>query len=237
MTEPAGRASAFGATARMFCAAFVFVFLPVFAVQGWAWLMRMDAEAAGKETPVKLGALIVVALALTLLARAMPPGPLFWPMRPAAVAVRFAAFYVAWAVFAVGCIALLRALEVPVEPQTPLVYLQQHGIGELGGVLVVLGVVVFGPLAEEIFFRGYLQELCVACVGERAGILACAALFGVLHGAAYALPIAVFGWFLGDLRRRHGSLLAPWLAHAMFNAVSVFLVLYWPDFLDWMYPR
>jgi hypothetical protein len=47
----------------------------------------------------------------------------------------------------------------------------------------------------------------------------------------------VFGWFLGDLRRRHGSLLAPWLAHAMFNAISVCLVLYWPDFLDWMYPR
>ena len=62
-------------------------------------------------------------------------------------------------------------------------------------------------------------------------------MFGVVHGAAYALPIAVFGWFLGYLRRRHGSLLAPWLAHAMFNAISVFLVLYWPDFLDWMYPR
>lgn len=237
MTEQKARASAFAATARMFCAAFVFVFLPVLAVQGWALATGVDAQSAGKQEPVRMGAMIVVALALTLLVRAMSPGASLWPMRPAAVAVRFAAFYVAWAVFAVGCMALLRALGLPPEPQTLLVYLQQNGIGEVGGVVVALGVVVFGPLAEEILFRGYLQELCVACVGERSGILASAVMFGVVHGAAYALPIAVFGWFLGDLRRRHGSLLAPWLAHAMFNAISVFLVLYWPDFLDWMYPR
>ena len=237
MSEQQARASALGATSRMFCAAFVFVFLPAIALQSWARLAGADVEAIAKDVSIRMGAMSVAALALLLLTRAMPPGPTLLPLRPIQVVLRFVPFYLAWAVFAVGCIALLRALEVPVEPQTPLVYLQQHGIGELGGVLVVLGVVVFGPLAEEILFRGYLQELCVACVGERAGILACAVMFGVVHGAAYALPIAVFGWFLGDLRRRHGSLLAPWLAHAMFNAVSVFLVLYWPDFLDWMYPR
>jgi len=237
MTEPAGRASAFGATARMFCAAFVFVFLPALALQSWARLVGADVEAIAKDVSIRMGAMSVAALALLLLTRAMPPGPTLLPLRPIQVVLRFVPFYLAWAVFAVGCLALLRALGASTEPQEQLVYLQQHRFVHWGGVAVTLGVVVFGPLAEEILFRGYLQELCVACVGERAGILACAALFGVVHGAAYALPIAVFGWFLGDLRRRHGSLLAPWLAHAMFNAVSVFLVLYWPDFLDWMYPR
>ncbi len=237
MSEQQARASALGATARMFCAAFVLVFAPALALQSWARLVGADAEAIATDVSVRMGAMSFAAIALLLLTRAMSPGPTLLPLRPIPVVLRFVPFYLAWAVFAVGCIALLHAVGASAEPQEQLVYLQQHGIGELRGVVVALGVVVFGPLAEEIFFRGYLQELCVACVGERAGILACAALFGVVHGAAYALPIAVFGWFLGDLRRRHGSLLAPWLAHAMFNAVSVFLVLYWPDFLDWMYPR
>ncbi len=221
----------------MFCAAFVFLFVPALAVHVHAWIVDGDAEAMVKEIPVQMGSMTVGAIALVLLTRAMSPGPSLFPMRPIAVAVRFAAFYFAWAALAIGCIALLRASEIAVEPQPLLVYLQQHGIDEIGGMVVAIGVVAFGPLAEEIVFRGYLQELCVACVGDRIGIILTAALFGLVHGAAYALPIAVFGWFLGDLRRRHGSLLAPWLAHAMFNAVSVMLVLYWPEFLDWMYPR
>lgn len=237
MSEPQARASAFGAATRMFCAAFVFVFAPLLAVHAWARLVGADAESLAKDVPVQMGAMSVAALALLLLSRAMRPGPTLLPLRPLAVLLRFVPFYLAWAVFAVGCIELLRAVGVPTEPQRPLLYLQQHGIAGWGGVAVALGVVVLGPLAEEILFRGYLQELCVACVGERAGILASAVLFGVVHGTAFALPIAVFGWFLGDLRRRHGSLLAPWLAHAMFNCVSVLLVLYWPDFLDWMYSR
>ena len=235
MSEQQARASAFGAAARMFFAAFVFVFAPALALQSWARLDGADVEALAKDVSIRMVAMSVAAIALLLLTRAMPPGPTLMPLRPIPVVLRFVPFYLAWAVFAVGCLALLRALGASTEPQEQLVYLQQHGLAHWGGMAVALGVVVFGPLAEEIVFRGYLHELCVACVGERAGILASAVMFGVVHGAAYALPIAVFGWFLGDLRRRHGSLLAPWLAHAMFNATSVLLVVFWPDFLDWMY--
>lgn len=233
--SPQSRPHAFGAAARLFCAAFVFVFVPALAVQSWARLGAADTEVVAKAAPVQMGAMSFAAFALAWLARALPPGPAFLPLRPVAVLLRFVPFYLAWAVFAVVCIALLRALGVETEPQQLLVYLQQHGIAHFGGFVVALGVVVLGPFAEEIVFRGYLQELCVACVGERAGIVAAAVLFGLVHGAAFALPIAAFGWFLGDLRRRHGSLLAPWLAHSIFNAISVCLVVLWPDFLDWMY--
>lgn len=236
-TSQASRSSALGAAARLFCAAFVFVFVPALAMHLWARIVGADAEQLAKEAPVQMGAMSVGALALAWLARAMPPGPSFLPLRPVAVVLRFVPFYLAWALFAVACMALLRALGVAVDAQTTLVHMQQQGIDNLGGIVAVLGVVVFGPLAEEILFRGYLQELCVACVGERAGIAATAVMFGVVHGIGYALPIAVFGWFLCDLRRRHGSILAPWLAHAIFNAISVCFVVFWPDFLDWMYPR
>lgn len=235
--SPKARSSALGAGARMFCAAFVFLFSQALAVHIWARIVGSDVDQLATQVPVQVGVMSVSALALVLLARALPPGPTFMPLRAVAVVLRFVPFYVAWAVFAVGCIALLHALGIQTEPQRQIVYLQQHGISQWGGISVALGVVVLGPLAEEIVFRGYLQELCVACVGERAGIAATAVMFGLVHGIGYALPIFVFGWFLGDLRRRHGSILAPWLAHAVFNAISVCLVVFCPEMLDWIYSR
>ena len=235
MNEAASRRSAFGSMLRAFVAVFAFVFAPSIAVE--ALVRAFGDEAMRTSMPAKMGGVAFAALVLFSLARALPPGPAFAPMRPLSVVPRYAAFFVAWAIFAVGCIALLHALGVAIEPQPLLVHVERNGVSNFGSVVVVLGIVLFGPLAEEIVFRGYLQEFCASCVGERMGNLATAGLFGLVHGASYALPIAVLGWFLGDLRRRHASLLAPWLAHAMHNAISVCLVLFWPDFLDWMYPR
>lgn len=235
MSEAAPRRSAIGSMLRAFVAVFAFVAASQVATAAIVRAIGDDPENA--SMPARMGGTAFAAFVLFALARSLPPGPTFTPMRPVSVLVRYAAFFVAWAVFAVGCIALLRTLGVTIEPQPLLEHVERSGVSDIGGVVVVLGVVLFGPLAEEIVFRGYVQEFCSSCVGERMGNLATAALFGLAHGAAYAIPIGVLGWFLGDLRRRHHSLLAPWLAHAAHNAISVCLVLFWPDFLDWMYPR
>lgn len=235
MSEAAPRSSAIGSMLSALFAVFAFVASTQVATSLLARAIGDDPASA--SIPAKMGGVACAALVLFALARVMPPGPSFGPMRPLAVVPRYAAFFVAWSLFAVGCIALLHALGAAIEPQLLLVHVERNGVSNFSDVVVVLGVVLFGPLAEEIVFRGYLQEFCASCVGERMGNLATAGLFGLAHGAIYALPIAVLGWFLGDLRLRHRSLLAPWLAHAIHNAISVCLVLFWPDFLDWMYPR
>ncbi|MDP2717299.1 MAG: type II CAAX endopeptidase family protein [Candidatus Micrarchaeota archaeon] len=91
------------------------------------------------------------------------------------------------------------------------------GLGPLGLLLVVS----LGPLAEETFFRGFLQL--------KAGLLPAAVAFGVLHYAfgSVAVVLAAFlsALVLGRLFKKSGNLWACVLAHAAFNTLNVAFVL------------
>jgi membrane protease YdiL (CAAX protease family) len=90
--------------------------------------------------------------------------------------------------------------------------------------LVFLVFGAFGaPLTEELFFRGYLFGQFKGAGHVRLGIIVSAALFGAIHFSdAYNVPaICLFGVVLAWLFHRTGSLLAPIVAHAVNNAVSI----------------
>jgi membrane protease YdiL (CAAX protease family) len=100
--------------------------------------------------------------------------------------------------------------------------------------LVCFAAVVAAPIAEEILFRGLLQgwleTRLEGLAPGRAGGLAIAissAAFALAHvgqGLAW-LPLFFFGWVAGYLALQTGSLLPGIILHALFNGVSVAMLL------------
>jgi membrane protease YdiL (CAAX protease family) len=77
-------------------------------------------------------------------------------------------------------------------------------------------------VGEEIFFRGFLLK--------KVGNVPQAVLFGLAH-LNYLAPLevgvtAALGYGFGRTVKRTGSLWGPIVGHALFNAVSLFIVLY-----------
>lgn len=173
-------------------------------------------------------ALLVLALASWLRPEAD------WRMR-LRTAVRttatYLSFLVLWmlGVWAYG--VLLERLGHPLTPQPHLLYFTRGPHFEFGFVLALVTVTVFGPLAEEIVFRGYLSEALRRVLGTWTGEVLAALLFGLLHGLENALPIAALGFFFALLRRNSGSLAPAALAHILHNSVTVALAMAAPKLL------
>lgn len=90
----------------------------------------------------------------------------------------------------------------------------------LAGALWI-GTALVTPLAEEMFFRGLLQTVLIRTLRRRAlGIGIASVVFGLAHASQpQVVPaIALFGVILGVLYERSGGLIAPIVAHMLFNA-------------------
>ena len=95
-------------------------------------------------------------------------------------------------------------------------------------LIVLLFSTVFGPLFEEVLFRGFLLPLLVRSVGPWLGILLTAAPFALLHGPQYQwawqqiVLVGLAGAVFGYARYSTGSTAASTLIHAGYN-VTLFL--------------
>lgn len=97
--------------------------------------------------------------------------------------------------------------------------------------LVVASAVVAAPLAEEFFFRrvlqGWLEKKLPADDG-RTAVAVASALFAAAHagqGLAF-VPLFPLAVVLGGIARRTGSIVPCILLHALFNTVSVALLVW-----------
>ena len=91
------------------------------------------------------------------------------------------------------------------------------------GSLAITGllVIVLGPFAEEVFFRGFVMAGLVRRWGPLVGIFASSLLFSLAHGnVALIIPIFVAGALLGWLYFRTGSLWGSIFAHMAQNAAA-----------------
>jgi membrane protease YdiL (CAAX protease family) len=166
-----------------------------------------------------------------------PPAVPWRPLYLGPAVVRYLAFALPWLAFTVGYLRLLHWLGAPVEAQPQLLYLAAHGVSEPGTWLMVVGAVLVAPIAEEIVFRGYLLTVLLQVMPSLVAQAVAAALFGLVHGVGYALPMGVLGWFFGWVRLRYGALLPSMCAHAVHNAIVVGVTCAWPGSLDLLYPR
>lgn len=91
------------------------------------------------------------------------------------------------------------------------------------GMLAFATIGVIAPLAEELFFRGYLFRVALP-LGKLAACAITLGLFIALHLAQSwgnwggVVAVAMTGTVLTWLRAASGSLLPPMLAHVLYNA-------------------
>lgn len=139
---------------------------------------------------------------------------------------------------AVGALALVVApllglaavLDRIVPYEHPVVtFLREHR-DPVAVALVIIAAVVAAPIGEEFFFRRVLQGWLERRLPEAGGAAAIglqAAAFAAAHlghGLA-AGPLFLFGIVLGVIAHATGSLAPCVILHALFNAVSVGLLL------------
>jgi membrane protease YdiL (CAAX protease family) len=92
--------------------------------------------------------------------------------------------------------------------------------------LIVFATAVLTPIAEELYFRGYVFRAYYAQKGPLQAYLFSSALFALVHFNLPAfLPIFAVGLFLAFLYQRTGSVLPGIVAHA-FNNGMAFTALY-----------
>ena len=99
----------------------------------------------------------------------------------------------------------------------------RYGPGAIALRVVFAGLIY--PIAEELFFRGFLLGAISRRFGRLAGVLATTTLFTALHSpqgpSLGALQIFVDGLFFAFVRLRSGSLLLPAAFHVVGNTFAV----------------
>ncbi len=116
-------------------------------------------------------------------------------------------------------------------------------------LVFTIPALMFSPIGEEIFFRGFLQHSLEQRFSARASTIAECAVFGIVHLCHHGLFLSASGihlrpvsgaiwvflmfgaaWLFAYLRKSTGSLLPAIVAHAAFNLVmnvTIFRFL-WP---------
>ncbi|MFV0415578.1 MAG: lysostaphin resistance A-like protein [Chthoniobacterales bacterium] len=147
--------------------------------------------------------------------------------------------------FALGCllavypmIALAQLISYTfftkgAAPQQVVSFLVGSEASSYSRTLIILLAIVVAPIAEELIFRGYLYGVFRKFAGRLPAILFCSILFAAIHlhlPSMFALIILAIALTL--VYERTGSLWAPILMHATFNALSVLAATYWPELLS-----
>jgi len=133
---------------------------------------------------------------------------------------------VTWVVIVPPLLTLAAFLDQFVEPYShPIIdFLQaDRSVWAIG--LVIGAAVVAAPIAEEFFFRRILQGWLEVKFGDWAVIVS-ALCFGLAHlgdGLGW-IPLIGFGLAAGYLARRRGTILPSIVLHALFNGLSVILL-------------
>jgi membrane protease YdiL (CAAX protease family) len=102
-----------------------------------------------------------------------------------------------------------------------------HGSVAIG--LFAAFAVLFAPFAEETLFRLLFFNLGLRYSGFWGGAILSGVLFGLAHGDVFAAaPLALGGIVLCGVYYLTRNAYAPMLAHALFNGLSIALLLFFP---------
>jgi len=110
----------------------------------------------------------------------------------------------------------------PLQPIVEI-FLKEKG----SGILIFSSVfaAIFGPITEEIFFRGFMYGAVKNKVGILGAILGTSLIFSVLHAHIVGfMPIFVLGILLAYLREKTGSLIPSIFVHVAHNLGMIILV-------------
>jgi nitroreductase/membrane protease YdiL (CAAX protease family) len=163
------------------------------------------------------GALIALALAIGSAAGVAPLGLLRLDLAGVAAGV----------LAALPMLGLLAwCLRTPWLPMRRLVTLVEERLGPYladapaGGIVLLAGL---AGLGEELLFRGVIQAGLAERMPVWLALAAASLLFGAGHwvSASYAALAALIGAYLGGVLLVTGNLLAPIVAHAVYDVVAL----------------
>jgi uncharacterized protein len=164
--------------------------------------------------------LVLLALALGWWLEVAPFGTLAWTWRG-----------LAWGIAATAplLLGLAWCLRTTLAPVVRLVQVAEQRIAPLfagSGPVALALVAMFAGLGEETLFRGVIQPALATHLPVWAAVAATAALFGLAHWITptYALLAGIVGAYLGGLLLVSGNLLAPIVAHALYDLVALTLL-------------
>lgn len=122
--------------------------------------------------------------------------------------------------------ALGQALGLPPQGHALIEMLEREG--PRLAPLILLQAVLLAPLQEELLYRGLLVPALTRVLGALAGVLASALVFAAVHPGFLSLaPLLTLGALFAGLfaTSTHGSLVGSITAHALYNGITLLLVL------------
>ncbi|MGH2924042.1 MAG: lysostaphin resistance A-like protein, partial [Solirubrobacterales bacterium] len=158
----------------------------------------------------------------------------FGPLRPALASLglrRFAPVGLAWMLVAMFAYYLAAALfaSLVIQPEQEDIG-GELGVGDENLLVAIAAVVLIGglaPVAEELFFRGFL----FSGLRTRLPLWPAAAIAGLVFGGIHAvtgittvIPLAALGVALCWLYERTGSLWPCVIAHTLNNGLALILI-------------
>ena len=134
------------------------------------------------------------------------------------------AVYFLAAVVTALTVALLRKAGIPPEEQM-IVSILRSGSPLIAAILIP-SAVLLAPVGEELCFRYAIFRSLERYAGFPAAAGMTALFFAAVHGNLQVFPsLFLLSLWLNWLYRRTGSLLAPMMGHALFNGLSMALIL------------
>lgn len=98
--------------------------------------------------------------------------------------------------------------------------------------LLIIQVVILGPLAEELFFRGFIYKLFRTRFGFFGAALVVSVFFSLLHRVPdNILPLFALGMILCYIYEKSQDIYPCFLFHSLFNAINLCFVLTIKDFI------
>jgi membrane protease YdiL (CAAX protease family) len=129
--------------------------------------------------------------------------------------------------------AFLAARWVPIGPLRRLQRFADDVVRPLlapCSLIDLVGISVLAGLSEEVLFRGVMTGVLSRWVNVWTALVITSVLFGLLHAVtfSYAALAALAGLYLGALWRWTGNLLAPVVAHALYDFLALVWLLHGP---------
>lgn len=192
--------------------------LVVFAAFQGVQALSAQILVAMSVAPGNAQAIAFATSALLLLPLTFSETRRYGPMRFGPVRARYVPLGLAGGLasgtLAVGYLSILARFGVQFPPVT-----ERYGASWLAPTLVLVA-----PVAEEVFFRGWLQRAIgeqYAARGPWFAVATTAVAFALVHPPISFVPVLVLGLVTGGLFARSGALGPAIVAHAVHNLIVV----------------
>jgi membrane protease YdiL (CAAX protease family) len=127
-----------------------------------------------------------------------------------------------WGLQQVSALVMTHLPHFKLEPEEQLpVRVLRVSMSLAGRATLGVAAIALAPVAEEILFRGILYPAVKQAGYPRIALWGTVLLFAAVHmNVVTFLPLAVLALLLTALYERTNNLLAPIVAHALFNALN-----------------